>query len=295
MSANYHPNKSGHGTNVLLPPKKRDSNKLKSQVDHLDRLFDKTRYGEFNDYVSYEAGKDVNRGVDDRYHEGHLVSKVPVRAFSKREEEENISYFRELQDVLGKDTFSGLESSEYVDFIKTRHKEQEALQYEQFMLNLFAPDDPYQMHLLVKTHPELFEKRLATVDLQCEKYEHLIKVWINGLQTEEDYALIYNISKGYETFSGEVLAKLIGFDIDSIAAAQERIESGFVDDPHLNAMGSKYDANNSIDIRKPLSVDPVTKKVTINRNPKLRPQRTEERQSTADYLVEAVSKILRPN
>lgn len=250
-------NSSQDGTRVLADPKK--NKKLLKYVNKVDQLMKSTDFGDYDDLVSYETGTPIHKGQSYGT-SGHLMGRVPTRAYAKRKEDETISLYKELQDAAP-GVFEGLNPTEFTGYVKSRQDETEALDFERFLLGSIAPDDPYQMHQLQELFPEVSDRRCETIDRNKDKYMQLIKLWIYGCETDEDYALTYKLSEGLETFDPEVLARLIGFDEASISAAQDRAQDGFSDNKRVNRAEESIDVNNHIDIRNPMTYDGSTLKI----------------------------------
>ena len=80
-------------------------------------------------------------------------------------------------------------------------------------------------------------------------------MWVYGIENEDDMALTYHISQGNETFDGNVLAKIIGYDVASRQAAVDRERDGFADNKRVNAGEEPYNPTNSVNFANPLNID----------------------------------------
>lgn len=256
QNLNNHRETSGGKSDKILVKPKTNSN-LKKAVNKTDKLLKKVDYGQYDDMTSYLTGTSVENS--------NFLGRVPVRSFSKRDEEEYLSNYAELQDAAP-GIFEGLDPNDFFEYIKTRDDENEELQFEKYLLTTFEATDPYQNQRLHDLFPQVAHKRVETIENNAKRYKHLVKMWIYGAETPEDFALTYKIDIGEETFNAEVLKKILGMDSASIAAADEGSTSGVADNHPDNRNDLRGDGNAHFNFASPFTFgdDGLVK---INRKP----------------------------
>jgi hypothetical protein len=90
----------------------------------------------------------------------------------------------------------GQVTDEDVNFQLTRENEVDLINFEQWLSQLFDPNDPNLSRLLGSMYPEYFDRRMEVIEEKIEMQKRLARLTLLGPQNRDDLWLLYNINQG---------------------------------------------------------------------------------------------------
>jgi hypothetical protein len=144
-------------------------------------------------------------------------SVTPFTAYGKRDDEENIELIRYLHNKYP--NLFKHDYKEILPFLKQRESEEEALRFQEFVVNTMGGENGYKREKLMKMFPEFEKMRLDTISQMETLLEKLCHIVIYGYEDDEDLELLMQINEGNLTWHKEALQVCLGTHKDQRAAA----------------------------------------------------------------------------
>lgn len=143
------------------------------------------------------------------------LSRIPAKVFSDDTRADKLEYIKEIQkDKLGKVFEKPRLSDEWLDFVQSRLKEHENLDFERFILEYLPRDDVGAQQILQQEFPEIIRIREETIDKYTEFLQRLVEISLREPQTRDDFYLMYNIRKGNIKIPPGILGSLFNINME---------------------------------------------------------------------------------
>jgi len=142
-------------------------------------------------------------------------TNVPVPKYQYNKTDDDIAFLNKLykkmpefRDIFDKKRIGQPE----IELLKQRLQERENIDFEQFILKVLKPDDPYTLEILDKNFPDIISSRERSIDEYAEFLKKLTQIAVRGLETEDDYALLYNIVTGKIALPPGILGNIFNIE-----------------------------------------------------------------------------------
>ncbi len=143
--------------------------------------------------------------------DNYPFTNVPVPKYKYNKTDDDIAFLDKLynkmpefRNVFDKKRISQSE----IELLKQRLQERENIDFEQFILKVLKPDDPYTLEILDKNFPDIISSRERSIEEYAEFLKKLTQVAVRGLESEDDYALLYNIKTGKVSLPPGILGNI---------------------------------------------------------------------------------------
>lgn len=163
--------------------------------------------------------------------EGYPFTQVPVTKHPYDERDDEIK----LLEQITKDDIMGGEggiferkrlSQREVSLYRKRLEEQQEVDFEKFILNVLPSNDPYTLEILDKQFPEIIRSREKSIDEYCDFLKKLTQIALRGLQTKEDWALMYNIQTGRISIPPNIIANIFNLQLQNGQPTLDNMKRG---------------------------------------------------------------------
>lgn len=142
--------------------------------------------------------------------ENYPFTNVPDVKFEYNPVQDDMSFYRDMYNQEGiKDVYEKKRLTEKeVNLLVQRAKEQENIDFEQFVLKFLKPDDPYTLEVINKNFPEFIERRERTIEEFVTLLKRVTTIAVRGVKDKDDIALLYNIKEGKIKLPAGILSSI---------------------------------------------------------------------------------------
>jgi len=138
-----------------------------------------------------------------------------------------------------------------VEYLQDKVRAEEEFDFDNFILNTVGSNTDKEKHFLINKFPEILKKKelppLANIDL----HNKIAKIAIRGMYTEDDYILMYLISKDKVPYKHDLLEMILhglgytsrdqlGDEGKQLGLLQENIQNGPQDNGKIKS-GKQYE------------------------------------------------------
>ena len=163
-------------------------------------------------------------------------------------------YSKALKDPVFSKILDKADPNDYLDLLKRKAEEEEALNFEKFLFQNTNHNDPSEVRRLYENFPSVLESRLAEVDMIAEKYRKAGLIAYRGVVHPDDYAFAYEVDQGNIIIDGTILNILLGISSGPEIIRQEaNFQRGLI----TSSLFGRLDNSTTIGInpKKPFVID----------------------------------------